>query len=251
MIGIYKITNVKNKKFYIGSSNKVKPRWNLHKHELRKNKHHSSYLQNSWNKYGESSFKFEVVEKCFKKNLLEREQYFLDILKPSFNMNMIAHNCTGRPVSKTTRDKISKGNTGKKHSEETKKKISKHRLDNPLIFTKEIREKIRQSKIGNKNPMFGKKSSQKQKDAVVKALTGKGRTQDVKDKIAKANSISVVQLDLNSVFIKEWSSTMEVQRNLRGFLGSGVTRCCKGSRQTYKNYIWKYKEEYNYDKSSV
>lgn len=244
MIGIYKIINIKNKKFYIGSSVDIKPRWNLHKHELRKNKHHSNYLQNSWNKHGEKNFKFEIIEECHEKILIEREQYYLDTLNTDYNINPVAQNCTGRKLSEKTKNKISKGNLGKKRSEEFKAKQSERLKNNPIIFTDEIREKISKSKIGSKNPMFGRKTSDRQKNSVIKALTGKKRTQEVKDKIAKANSIPIVQLDLDNKFIKEWSSTMEVQRSIKGFLGSGITRCCKKNRKTYKNYIWKYKKEY-------
>ena len=63
--GIYKITNTKTGRFYIGRSegkNGFYMRWYHHRRLLRKNIHHCSYLQNSYNKYGESCFTFEVLE---------------------------------------------------------------------------------------------------------------------------------------------------------------------------------------------
>ena len=92
--------------------------------------------------------------------------------------------------------------------------------------------------------MYGKTTSDKQKKAVKEALLGKKRSQDVKDKIAKANSKPIIQLSLEGEFIKEWSSTMEVERNLDGFKGNGVTRCCRKQRKTYKNFKWTYKKDY-------
>lgn len=53
--GIYKILNIKNGKFYIGSSNNIKVRWSQHKTLLKNNKHENKYLQNAWNKYGGQS----------------------------------------------------------------------------------------------------------------------------------------------------------------------------------------------------
>lgn len=72
---IYKIQNVENGKIYIGSTISPRKRWNEHKGQLKKGKHHSSYLQNSWNKYGEECFVFEIIDECSLENQfsLERE----------------------------------------------------------------------------------------------------------------------------------------------------------------------------------
>lgn len=86
--GIYKITNTINNKFYIGSSNNIKKRWNRHKMDLRNNKHKNTLLQNSYNKYGVDVFLFEIIEIISEYNmLLEREQYYLDKYK-SYNKNI-------------------------------------------------------------------------------------------------------------------------------------------------------------------
>lgn len=62
MRGIYKITNIKNNKVYIGESNNVEKRWEQHLLDLRENNHHNYKLQNDWNAFGEDFFKFEVLE---------------------------------------------------------------------------------------------------------------------------------------------------------------------------------------------
>jgi group I intron endonuclease len=80
--GIYKIINLCNGKFYIGSSRNLKRRWKEHKLELRKNNHSNAHLQSAWNKYGEENFKFEIIE--YIEDIIElknREQYWIDILK--------------------------------------------------------------------------------------------------------------------------------------------------------------------------
>jgi len=78
MIGIYKITNCTNEKFYIGSSKNIQQRWYKHKALLRHNKHENQKFQNAWNKYGEDSFIFDIIEYCDEENLLDREQYYID-----------------------------------------------------------------------------------------------------------------------------------------------------------------------------
>ena len=60
--GIYKIINVVNNKFYVGSAVDLKRRKARHFSELRNGKHNNRYLQAAWVKYGEHSFVFVVVE---------------------------------------------------------------------------------------------------------------------------------------------------------------------------------------------
>lgn len=68
---IYKITNLINKKVYIGKSVNVEKRFKHHKSALRNNKHVNKHLQASWNKYREESFAFEVL--CENKNISNEE----------------------------------------------------------------------------------------------------------------------------------------------------------------------------------
>lgn len=58
----------------------------------------------------------------------------------------------------------------------------------------------------------------------------------------KNKSKVVLQYSLDGTFIKEWKSTMDVQRNL-GFGQSNISICCRNIRKTAYNYIWKYKNE--------
>ena len=52
IIGTYKIINKKTQKYYYGSSKNIYVRIIQHKSQLKNNKHHCVYLQNSYNKYG-------------------------------------------------------------------------------------------------------------------------------------------------------------------------------------------------------
>ena len=105
--GIYKITNTVTGKFYIGSAVNIKIRWANHRSRLGANKHGNRHLQNSWNKHGEDSFTFEVLECCEKERLIEREQFYIDNEKPAYNISPTAGN-----------------SLGVKHTDETKRKIS-------------------------------------------------------------------------------------------------------------------------------
>lgn len=77
--GIYKIINISNNKYYIGSSKDIETRLSSHFRSLKKGRHVNNHLQSSFNKYGENNFITEIVEECNIKDLLLREQYYLDI----------------------------------------------------------------------------------------------------------------------------------------------------------------------------
>jgi group I intron endonuclease len=60
--GIYKIINVVNNKFYVGSAVDFTKRKRRHWWALRSQRHANKHLQAAWNKYGEDAFKFVIVE---------------------------------------------------------------------------------------------------------------------------------------------------------------------------------------------
>lgn len=115
--GIYQILNIKTGKFYIGSSSfSMFTRWAHHKTALKHNKHHSAYLQNSWNKYGEENFEFVVIERCSAEKCLEREQFYMDLLNPAYNMAKKSNNCLGVKHSEATKKKMSEAHKGHKRN---------------------------------------------------------------------------------------------------------------------------------------
>lgn len=96
--GIYKIKNLETDKVYIGQTRDVTRRLNEHRAALRGNRHYNQHLQNSWNKYGENSFTFKIVQPCSVENLTVVENNWMEYyrsynpdygynkLKPSENM---------------------------------------------------------------------------------------------------------------------------------------------------------------------
>lgn len=219
--GIYKIKCLENNKIYIGSSKNIEKRINTHIKRLRKNTHINEFLQNSWNKYGEISFSFEIIEECSEDSLIEREQFWMDSTKcynNEFGFN--ACNKADRP-------------SGYKHTEESKTKMSlikKNQLLNGEIKSnlvprpkgykqsQETKDKIRATKVGKLNPMFGKKLSEDEKIKKVKSLNSvprwnKGLTIKDDERLKKLatrkgklppNAITHYLLDIESGEI--WSS---------------------------------------------
>jgi len=113
--GIYGIRNAENNKIYIGSAVSLASRRRIHKHHLKKGDHHNKYLQAAYDKYGESTLVFSVIEIVSDKNmLLEREQYWIDRYE-SLNREK-GYNLA--PVAESM--------LGFNHTEETKKKLSEY-----------------------------------------------------------------------------------------------------------------------------
>lgn len=147
--GIYKISNLINKKIYIGSSCNLQKRKTSHFNNLLKNKHHSMYLQRAYNKYGKDSFIFEVIEFCTKESLKNREQFYIDNLKPEYNISLDAT----APMM------------DRKHSSETIEKFKK---------VKRI--------SGKDHYMFGQKWSEDRREKMIKSRIGQKRSNETKEK---------------------------------------------------------------------
>lgn len=86
--GIYCIVNTDNQKKYVGSSKNLYQRLMKHRAYLRKNMHENQKLQNSWNKHGEESFQYFILEFCSVENLIQREQFYIDTIKPWYNITL-------------------------------------------------------------------------------------------------------------------------------------------------------------------
>lgn len=83
---IYKITNLINGDCYIGSTQNFIKRYYTHINHIRSNKKTCTLLIRAVNKYGESNFKFEILEECHPSLVLEKEQYYLDTFNPKYNI---------------------------------------------------------------------------------------------------------------------------------------------------------------------
>lgn len=150
--GIYKITCTVTGKIYIGSSVNIRKRWNAHRSYLNRNVHPNPSLQNAWNKYGEFGFIFELLEEVQPEELITREQYWLDMLKPyvdngGFNVALYASAPSkGMVVSQETRGKLRLVHLGKPKSAEAVRKLSNARQG--MKLSDETRRKISESKKG-------------------------------------------------------------------------------------------------------
>lgn len=205
MKAIYSITNVINNKRYIGKSNFLERRIDNHLRELRNNRHGNKHLQKAWNKYGESNFIIEIIEKIDNENILnDREIFWINAY--SSHISKFGYNKTmggdGGNTNEEIREKISnklKGenhplygktgklspNYGKKHSNETKEKIRK--ANTGKVISNQTREKLRLINLGKKHTEKTKVKISSSLMGEKNAFYGRRHTEEAKKKIGNKN----------------------------------------------------------------
>lgn len=165
--GIYKIINVVNNKFYVGSAVNLRRRKARHFTELRNNRHNNRHLQAAWAKYGEQAFIFVVVEEVADTTkLLAAENVWLkehvgkdycynigvDATAPMLGKSGELSPTWGR---KRTPEELAAQNwRGRRHRKDSRDKIRMRLLGKPRPA--EVRAKIAASVSGERNPNYGK-----------------------------------------------------------------------------------------------
>lgn len=146
--GLYRWVNNLNKKTYVGSAVNLAKRMRSYYSEadLKRN---SRPIKDALLKYGHKNFTLEILEYCTKVELIEREQFYLDLLAPEYNILKYAYSVLGfkhseeniekfksRVISPEHKQLLSAVHKGKLVSSETRKKLSiattNYRKNNPL-----------------------------------------------------------------------------------------------------------------------
>jgi len=191
--GVYKITNLVTGDCYIGSAVNLNSRKRTHFANMNLDKHPNKHLQSSYNKYGKENFSFGVLAKCPKEYNLKLEQFFIDILKPTFNKRKEVNSNLGMVLTDEHKEKISKANKnhpdriGRKLSEEHKEAIRKSHIGKSL--SEETKQKISEKFKGENHP---KAKLTQEKANEIKTLFG---TMKMKEIASKYNvSVSTIEL---------------------------------------------------------
>lgn len=253
--GIYQIRNLQTGCIYVGSASSFKKRWSVHKGALKNNKHHSKYLQYSWNKHGEENFLFEILATCPKEYLVKLEQWFLDTLKPRYNKNKFANSMLGVKQSPETIEKRKRNTVFKPRPDYVKKAISESNKGRsawnkgrttPLEHRRTVSEQERK----NISKRFkGRKLSEKTKDKLRQARLGIKLSIEHRRNISKNNTgkRAIVQFTITGEYIQEWESinaAAKFYNVTKGALGNAV----RGLKPTCKGFKWKFKNDYYADK---
>jgi len=185
MAVIYRITNMANGKFYIGSADSFARREWQHKYALRRKEHKNPHLQASWDKHGEEMFVFEVVEQIPEgEDQLAWEDKWL-------------RDCVGKPDCYNVNTLATAPRLGIEHSDESKARISikvqqavAEGRGGAFIPSEETRKKMSASLKGNQNAL-GYKRSDAEREAIRqrtlgnKNFLGKTHTEEAKAKLRR------------------------------------------------------------------
>lgn len=167
MAVIYRITNMANGHYYIGSAESFARREWQHKYALKRNEHKNPRLQAAWNKHGADMFVFEVVEE------VPEDRTAFDI------ENTYLMKCVGQPDCYNINTDAYVPRLGIPHSEESKAKTSQNRKGKAAgenhyrygqTVSPEVREKISATQKGRPNPRKGQKMSEHGRANVIAAI---------------------------------------------------------------------------------
>lgn len=165
--GIYKITNVVTGDTYVGASSDLQKRKRTHLSALRSKNHKNRHLQASWDANEEISFQFEVLEYVDEADLMEMEQFYIDTLNPSFNIQRVAGGSpSGIVRTEEAKKRMSIAATGRVLSDETKRKIGIAKTGNKNCVGRVMSEETKR-KIGakSKGRVFSEESRKKMSDS--------------------------------------------------------------------------------------
>lgn len=228
--GVYLWQNNVNGHCYVGSANDLWDRLRkyYYEHHLNLPRHKNLPILSALKKYGHDNFNLhivEYVEQYNKDKLLSREQYYLDELKPYYNILEKAGSSLGYTHTEEVKQLISdlkkglyigENNPfyGKTHTEETKELISafqSSREDHPF------------SKMGEDAINYGKTHSEERNLILSEKLSGSnnpayGHTYATPPKMVRVFSKE------NNVLLEEYSSIRDAAKGL------------KSSAQTIKKY---------------
>lgn len=223
--GIYLITvnTPGRKKYYVGQSCHIRRRIYSHRSGLVLGVHGNEILQRHWNKYGQDSFTFEVLEICDVSELDEFEAWWLsEMVDSPYCMNICAEPSTTRGIkmSEAVRQKMSASRMGDKnprygnsHSEATRAKLSAHRTGKPL--PESTRARMAVARMGDKNSQYGVRGSLNPASRPVVGFPVSGDGVPVRFESAKMT-------------------------NAHGFKSGSISRCCNNLARSHHGFVWEF-----------
>ena len=236
--GVYKIT-IQNH-VYIGSAAiSFRKRWRQHQLDFIRDIHHSRFAQNAFNKYGIATF--EIMELCPRELCIEREQWWIDTLKPDLNIQKIADSALGVKRTEETKRKCREAHLGKRLSEEAiakrtakqVKTIYQYDLDGNLIkewdSVKQAGEALGINRPSISNCLKGR----------YKSAGGFIWRYSVEEVSPVKKTKSIEQYDLDGNLIKVWDSINSIE-NGTDYKRKTIYACANGQNSTAYGYVWKY-----------
>ena len=274
---VYEITNLVNGKKYIGKRSC--------KCSIEKDKYMGSgiMLIRAQKKYGIENFRKEILKVCKdEEDAYNQERILIDIYNASKNDNyynlaeggngFTSNEVSERWKNKEYRNKMIESSKKMWENPEHREYMEKVMSGSNNHFygkkhTDETKDKIRQVHIGNKYRL-GRKHTDETKDKIRQAHIGRTYGDDVKAKVSEASKMLWKKTEHREYMKKVMSGsnnprakkviclnnkmifeTVTLASNKTGIYVSGISRCCKGQRNSAGKINgepakWMYYEDY-------
>lgn len=189
--GVYRWVNKLSNETYIGSSVNLTNRLGMY-YSVKHLKHKSakSRIYRALLKYGYENFHLEILEYCNKESVIRREQYYINLLNPEYNILKIAGSTLGFKHSSYTKLIMSNLQRGernsmfnKKHTKLTRESISLAMKGRPRLFVPVMTD-ITRTKISKAN--LGRPLSEEHKYKISLALKGRVHSEETRRKLSMA-----------------------------------------------------------------
>lgn len=176
--GIYQIqSKINPTRIYVGSTINLNKRWRRHVSLLKRGSHPNNKLQHHYNKYGEEDLVFSILLGCENKELIDKEQFFIDSLRPWFNLRPHANSNFGIKFSTEAKQNMSKAHIGNKWTESQRVKMIK------ILTGRPMSEKARKL-LEERNKVM--RNSPETREKISKAQLGKKLSAEHKEKLRQA-----------------------------------------------------------------
>lgn len=209
--GIYCWINKLNGNFYIGSAIKLNNRINDNYQKSYLLEKKDLVIVKAINKYGLDNFNLvilEILPDLDAKILLKKEQYWISLLEPIYNVLTVAGNSSGFKHTEETKELLKLKTLGRKHTEEVRLLMSENRK-------------------GVNSTWYGKNLSEETKQKM--SLAAKNRTKDSRPGFI----VKVLDLENNQTTI--YKSMREAAKGVGMAQSYFVDRLKKGIDSPYKN----------------
>lgn len=266
---VYKVSCSGNENFLYGSTLNFQFRKNSYYSDLALNRWKNQYLQNCYNFYGENSITIDIIQEGIPEDILEAvEDIWIGANCSRIEDSMGGMNMRDaqRPNhTQETKDKIGRGNKGKKRtleqraalskgltgrtvSEETKNKIA---ISNGrLVYQYDLNGKFIKEWWG---AMAAARFINGQDSLIIRCCKGRtaqhcgfmwfydyqGETTNPYKKKPNIYRKSVLQLDSNDNVIKKWDSLSDINKVMGYSLGN-ISSVLNGKRNYANGFKWKY-----------
>lgn len=185
--GIYLLTNLLTNDKYVGQSINLAKRFTKYFTLSYLNNRNSLVISRALKKYGYANFSLSILEYCDKTCLNEREQYYMDTIKPLYNTLKLAGSSYGYKHTQESKDKRSKSLKGVYIGTKSALFRSTHTDQTKLLMSL--------ARKGKDNPFYGKTHNDESKELIRQSALNRKHSPSTLEKMtrAKGNPVNIYE----------------------------------------------------------